>query len=644
MSKQFGWTGKILRVDLTDEKIFELDTSRYQNLIGGVGIAAKIFFDEVSPCVGPYHPENQLAFMTGPLTGTMIPGSGRGELCSRSPLPYSRPTWTYSGFGGSWPAELKFCGYDGVIIEGRAEEPVYLWIHNGEKEIRKAGKLWGLDTFETQKRIAQQVGDDEAISMVIGPAGENLVHMSVVLNETGSAAGYGNMGAVMGSKNLKAVTVRGTGKVEIARTDEFLSLMSSLRRCFGFKSTWEYDNEPFARGEDTYGHTKDTGIDRKFFKHFDSAGSGAAARGNALRNSACIGCYLSCKGYFAYPGLPSGTAHCNQWWYAILRSPEDGGVSIADRDSWWANILTNMLGLNIIEASLIGKWLRDCVEEGIINEDDLPLPRWLGGTNSDREFLTTFLNGIAYRKGFLAKFADGVMKGAESLEQRAFYLFRKHTTARGLKSHHNTPLAYLIWAMDTRDPWNSVHDDNAINYRPENSRYYLGFDASDPCNYDSAVEAAVMLQHSKELKNSLTLCDWAYPLISKDSKNSEYCGRNFPAQLFSVVTGISVDYKGLWKYGERITNVLRAIMVTEGRTDEEDIVDELRFKEEFPLAIRGGEGKKVLLNREKFENAKRRFYELRGWDSRTGRPKAEKLEELGLRDVREKLEKLGLIT
>jgi aldehyde:ferredoxin oxidoreductase len=640
LNTQYGWVGKILKVDLSTDKIYEIETKKYQDFIGGVGIAAKIFFDEVSPEVGPLDPENQLAFMTGPLTGTMIPGSGRAELCSRSPTPYPKPAWTYSGFGGGWPAELKFSGYDGVIIEGKSAEPVYLTIFDKQTEIREAHDLWGLDAFETQKKISEKFGDPEILSMVIGPAGENLVIQSIVLNETSSAAGYGGMGAVMGSKNLKAVAVRGSGDVKIANPEDFLPLMNKLRDAFGYEGIWEYDNEPFAHGKDRYGRARYSNLDKKYFKYLDGAGSGAAANGHHLHNSSCIGCYFACKGYFAYPGLPSGTAHCGQWWFASIRSPSDAGMSAADEDAWLANILANQLGLNIFENAMVARWFKDCVNEGIITEEHMPLPEFLGGKASNSEFIRTYLNDISYRTGFSSRFSDGCMKGAETLGPRALHLFKKQTTARGIKSHHDTPLAYLIWAMDSRDPLNSVHDDNAIFYTKENTKYHLGYHATG-WSYNLIPQIAIKLQHSKDLKNSLPLCDWAYPLIAKDKKTNSFIGKEFPALLFSNVTGIEVNEKSLEIYGERITNIIRAIMVTEKRTIHEDDIDQIRY--EIPIRVRRGSNEKALVDKEKFNEAKIRYYKLRGWDTETGRPTNKKLKDLGLHDVQDKLKKLGLI-
>jgi aldehyde:ferredoxin oxidoreductase len=583
--------------------------------------------------------------MTGPLTGTMIPGAGRGVLCARSPTPFPKYAWTYSGFGGGWPSELKYAGYDGIVVEGKSDVPVFVNILDNEKEIIDASHLWGLDTYETQKKIAKELGDPEIKSMTIGPAGENLVHESIVLNETSSVAGYAGMGAVMGSKKLKAISIRGKGKINVANPDKLILLLNELRKCFGFEGIWEYDNEPFAREKnkpvDRYNRQIIPNVDKKYYKYLDEAGPSAASKGHLLHNSACTGCYLSCKGYFSFEGLPPGTAHCGQWWFSSIKSPKDSGLSAGDEDSWLANSLANTLGLNAFEVAILTRLLKDCFDAGLLTEKDIILPEALGGNRKNSDFIKSLYYNLAYRKGLESNFSDGLANGARSLGPKFFEFYRKYTTSRGIKSHHATLLAYIIWAMDSRDPYDSVHDDNSTNHRPENSKYYLGFDGSNPWSYETVPKTAIILQHSKELKNSLLLCDWCYPLISYNFEEKKYCGKDFPALLFSAVTGIPVDTEGLMKYAERITNILRAIMITEGRTKQEDDIDEVRYEEELKINPRDHNSRTIKLDRNKFEEAKKSYYELRGWSPITGYPSVTKLDEIGLKDVREKLQQLG---
>jgi len=214
-----GYAGKILRVNLSSKEIrqWRVDEALLRRFIGGSGLAAKILFDETGPGVRPFDPENLLIFMTGPVTATKVPLSGRYQVVSKSPL-----TGIYgeSDSGGSWGPELKKAGFDGIIISGQASKPVYLWISDGHAEIREAGHLWGMDTYETDEAVKEET-DEKAVVSCIGPAGERLARIAGIINDGkhGRAAARCGLGAVMGSKRLKAISVRGTGTIEVAEPD-----------------------------------------------------------------------------------------------------------------------------------------------------------------------------------------------------------------------------------------------------------------------------------------------------------------------------------------------------------------------------------------------------------------------------------------
>jgi aldehyde:ferredoxin oxidoreductase len=231
----YGWVGRILRVDLTEGKTSEVSTSNYvPRFVGGWGIAAKVAWDELSPDIGAFDPDNRLMFMTGPLTGTLVPGSGRAEICTVSPITYSfkGPTEDYvrSGIGGKWAPELKFAGFDGLIVHGRAEKPVWINISDGEAEIRDAKRLWGLDTYSVQEALWEELGSKRVQVACIGPPGERLTRFATIATDNGNHAGVGGTGAVMGSKNVKAIAVRGTGKVEVAKPAELYELAFKMHR------------------------------------------------------------------------------------------------------------------------------------------------------------------------------------------------------------------------------------------------------------------------------------------------------------------------------------------------------------------------------------------------------------------------------
>ncbi|MEE8400393.1 MAG: aldehyde ferredoxin oxidoreductase N-terminal domain-containing protein, partial [Desulfobacterales bacterium] len=201
MPSSYGWAGKLLWVDLTDRKITVVPTSDFQpdKYIGGQGLNSRIFWELGCPGVDAFHPDNPLLLSNGPLTGASGPFT-RATICGLAPQCYPKELFSHSGFGGKFPSELKYAGYDGIVIVGKADTPVYLAICDDDAQIRDAGDVWGLDTYQTQQVLSDR--HPGASTLTIGPAGENLSRIAVILNETSSAAGQGGYGGVMGSKNL----------------------------------------------------------------------------------------------------------------------------------------------------------------------------------------------------------------------------------------------------------------------------------------------------------------------------------------------------------------------------------------------------------------------------------------------------------
>lgn len=215
-----GYLEKILRLDLTKAKITteKLKEETQKRYLGGSGLAAKILYDELKPRIDPLGPENKLVFATGPLTGTRAPSSGRHLIAAKSPL---TGIWGEATSGGFWGAELKFAGFDAIVVEGKSEKPVYLWIKDGEVELKDASKIWGKDVYQTEDMIRESLGDKKIIVSSIGPAGEKLVKIACIMNDKDRAAGRCGLGAVMGSKKLKAIAVRGTQSILVEDPETF---------------------------------------------------------------------------------------------------------------------------------------------------------------------------------------------------------------------------------------------------------------------------------------------------------------------------------------------------------------------------------------------------------------------------------------
>ncbi len=225
-----GWAGRILRVDLTAASVGSTATAPYlPDYVGGKGIATRIAWDELEPGTGPYSPENLLMFMTGPFSGTLAPTSGKGTVCSVSPRTLPDPWFTYSGMGGNWTPELKYAGFDGIVVRGAADEPLYLWIEDGRAELRPAADLWGKDVFAVQELLKVRHGEAAQV-ICIGPAGENRVVSATIHHRQKNCAGMAGFGAVMGAKNLKAIVIRGTGAVPIADPARFVAACKRVHR------------------------------------------------------------------------------------------------------------------------------------------------------------------------------------------------------------------------------------------------------------------------------------------------------------------------------------------------------------------------------------------------------------------------------
>ena len=215
----FGWTGQILRVDLSKRESSIEDTEPYtHSFIGGRGINVKIIYDEVDHKVSPFDPANRLCFGPGPLGGTLAPACSRMKVTTMSP----NGLITNSGIGGFVGAEIRHAGYDNIIIQGKSDKPVYLYINDDSVEIRDAGHIWGKDTWEAQQIIKKELGNSVQ-TMCIGPAGEKLVSFGSIITGRQSSAGRGGTGTIMGSKNLKAIAVRGTKEIKIAKPEEFIA-------------------------------------------------------------------------------------------------------------------------------------------------------------------------------------------------------------------------------------------------------------------------------------------------------------------------------------------------------------------------------------------------------------------------------------
>jgi aldehyde:ferredoxin oxidoreductase len=480
------------------------------------------------------------------------------------------------------------------------------------------------------------VDESGASILVIRPAGENLSRIAIILNETECAAGQGGFGAVMGSKNLKAIAIRGTGSVGVSRPNDVLQL---TRAIIEENEKVSFVGQLFRTLYMAPQEIKDIFAKRYFQKPYG-----------------CYGCPQQCRGIHRVPRIGLSGASCENWMW----SPK---FSNRPRDIWEANVLSQKLGINTYEIfDGISLLLTLSFEAGILTkreiEEDigLPAPRWLGGKATDHEFLTVLLHNIAkgerpYAEGtarFTEYFAGKLVAGKRLAE-----LYRELSTARGYAFHHVDNLgSALHWATDTRDPVDSCHEYKNFP-SPDihlTAMKHFGLPPYDDYQiinsnktvYQGAEGATAWVQDNQSLKNSLPVCEF-FSLIPSFYKPPVLDLRVFESRMISAMTGLDMDVDKLAKAGERIWNLYRAIMVKrENRSRDDDTLNDPYFRK--PIVCHMGSATGLVngpIDKAKFEVLKDRYYKLRGWDINTGRPTRAKLEELGLKDIADELASIG---
>lgn len=633
MSKElFGWTGQILRVDLSSGKISkESSEELVKKFIGGIGLGAKIMWDEISPETQPFDPDNKLLFLTGPLTGTLAPTSGRIEVCTKAPGT-DPVSCTRSGIGGSFGPELKFAGYDALIIQGKAEKPVMILIKDEEVEIIEAQELWGKDTYVTQKEICNKHGKSFK-TVCIGPAGENLLTFSAIMSGSGYAAGKTGMGAVMGSKNLKAISVVGTGEVKIARKDEFIKICRDIRKLI--------INHPV----------------RKWTTQGPVDVTVAFADKYRTKQNACFGCPVGCRSWIEVPGMDPGEMMCLASFYLWIGAEE--------RDGWYGKVITDKLGVCQYTVYDMIRWLHECYKAGIITEEDTGIS-W--SKFGKAEFLDDFLAVVTKREGFGDVLAKGASYAAASLGDEAIELYKSFFPARNQSQHYSVrayPTILMQWATDSRDPLSDAHDWICLGYWagaywPKNQKGALSPEqlkarakdawgtekAADAFTYEDKAHTAIIIQNMSRLKNSLVLCDWSMFPINSSPNTLDYKGDpDAERKLYCAATGEDVDKQDWVKIGERIFNLERAIGAREGRRKKDDTVEDYYFRvpESEVAAWELKRDPLPVADYDQFIKMRDEYYSLRGANLDTGIPSKEKLEELDLKDVAEELINKGII-
>ncbi len=597
-----GWIGKLLRVDLTkgEWKTEELDKNLAAKFIGGRGLGSKILFDEIDPKVDPFSPNNKLIMATGPLTGTSASASGRYMVITKAPL---TGTIGCSNSGGHFGAELKYAGFDVIVFEGKAKEPVYLYIEDGKAELRDAKALWGKTTHETTDQILSETDMDARVAC-IGPAGEKLVRYACVINDKHRAAGRSGVGAVMGSKNLKAVAVKGSGSVTVADKDAFrkatLDVLKKVKA-----------NPVTSTGLPSYGTCvlvnviNASGIfpTRNFnegvFEGAEKISGETLADGILVRNRACFSCPIGCGRVVKvsnpkYECFGEGPEYESDW--------SMGGCCGVDNLDAIAkgNYLCDTLGLDPISAGVTIACGMELSQKGIISPKEVGRSLNFG----DADAMVEMVRQIGYREGFGDVLAEGSYRVAEKFGHPEYSMTVKKQEfpaydARGVQGMG------LQYATSNRG---ACHVRGYL-ISPE----ILGSPQKlDPFETEEKAGWVKTFQDLTAVVDSAGLCLF----------NTFAFGGPEIIEFLRSATGIEMRLEELMKAGERIWNLERVFNLKAGITGKEDRLPDRIVKEPMP----GGPAKGRVSELSKMLPE---YYELRGWD-KEGVPTKNKLKELGL--------------
>jgi aldehyde:ferredoxin oxidoreductase len=635
----FGYAGKILHIDLTKEKVWEelLPIDKIKKFLGARGINASLLWELVGPEDDPLGEKNALIFGAGVLSGTFAPASGRTTITCKGP---ATNLYLKSSTGGHWGPELKFAGYDHLVIYGTAKRPVYLWIKNSDVEVRDASRLWGKDVVTTEKLIREELGDERMEIASIGPGGENRVRFASVMVGH-NTAGRGGAGAVMGSKSLKGIALRGSFPIRVADPEGFCKSALYLVK--------ELAEFPTRKGLSLYGTAGLVPIRNEMHlfptrnyqeSHLEGAykisGQYLREAGYLTNRFGCSACGTSCHRYTEvrkgkYEGTKSGGPE-----YETVASL-GAGCGITETEAVLkANELCNRYGLDTISTGSVIQWAMECFEKEVLTLKDtegLELTWGNGGA------LVELVQKIALRVGIGDLLAEGVKRAAEKVGKNSWKWAIQVKGLEQSRAEIRARKGYaLALAVNPRGP-DHLHsqvyaedgtttEGRLLIKRICGSEKYATHRIPDK-------RGTIVRWHEDcyAASDCLGLC--TFVTLSR----GYLVDPQKMAQMYTYVTGYEIEEDELLRIGRRIINIEKAFNVREGATRKDDTIP-WRFMNE---PVRSGPCKGMVTTQEELDQMLNEYYELHGWDRETSRPTREILEELQLEDVADQLEKLGKI-
>ncbi len=638
----YGYAGKILVVDLTSENIetIPIEEELARKYLGGVGINTKLLFKHTRKGIDPLGPDNVLLFGTGPLVGTFMPTASKTDVSAKSPI---TGLFGAASSGYQFGSEMKYAGYDHILIKGTSTHPVYLAIQNGSVELRDAAHLWGKDVWEAIDALEAEWGSEDIRVAAIGPSGENLVRFSAIQNGKYDAWARTGMGAVMGSKRLKAIVVRGKGGIRVAKKKQFRELAHELRQ--------EIINSPFFNAVSTYGSMAATGAYGKF----------GALPGKNFQTGV-IEDWFQTRGYkvierfsdqmMACPACPVGCAH----WAVVKEGPYAGlelkGIEVTmifeigaklfvhDMDGVLRCVETfHRYGIDTVSGCGTIAMLMELYQRRLIDKEKIGFPVEWG----DVEAICKLIKMIAEREGIGDILAEGAKRANIALTGNDDYAI----TVKGLEVPTFDPRSrWSVWTfgfltstrggdhLRTRNPVENLRFPSLPNdYRKEAfefpKKFYEKMDMPENLKkkiFDPDLKTTDIILMQKWSEDLMTVFNSIGICIRPPSLQA--LGPTSIAKMFQTCVGWDMDASEVMKAGDRIWNLQRIYNLREGETRKDAIFHKRFLKEKLPE----GPAKGMVIDKKKVDRMLDDYYAERGWDRKEGIPTKKKIKELGLEE------------
>jgi aldehyde:ferredoxin oxidoreductase len=630
--EHFGYMGKICRVNLTarEATIEEIRDRDVQKFLGCSGYAAKVLWDELEPEMEPLSERNKIIFATGPLTGTLCPSGGSYELCFKSPL---TGVWCQARSGGAFGPKLKHAGFDHLIIEGKSEDPVYLLLGDRQVEVREAQHLWGKNVETTTNTIQEEIGDRAASIAAIGVAGENGVSFAAVINDRGRAAGRGGGGAILGSKNLKAIAVNGSSDIKVADPDGFMAAIrkaeDALSR-YPFESINQFGTPLLVNILNAGGCLPTRYFRYGTYDHAEDISGETLTERYLIKRRACYGCSMGCG---RYSGVEGG-----KWATHPSEGPEYETLNMLgalcqnnDLESIIrANKLCNDFGMDTISTGSTIAFAMDCFERGIIGEKELDGDALHWG---DSDAIVKMVGKIARREGIGDVLAQGVRSAAEHFGHGAEEI-ALHCKGLELPAHEprgESKVLGLQYAVSPRGAchmhpnWASCWDSGnfeagltefGMPWPPPNKFEETG------CRKGEGYRFVVLQGEIAEILGCCIFHSWG---AADECLTPQLYG-----EMLRTLTGLKVTNQDLLTAAERSWTLKRCFNAREGLTRTDDKLPKRMFE---PLPDGPAEGQRF----NDLEGMLDEYYEAFGWNKHTGIPTSERLRKLDMDDIADRL-------